>query len=70
MRIRHKYSLILTDWNPLPVDDSGFRQVDSQDTQALAELILCSYKGTVDDENEGPQEALNVIQGFFEGAYV
>ena len=80
--MRRKFCLELTEWNSSqipspevgsaeandthPLLPSRVRPVEAKDTHPLAELILAAYRGTVDDEGEGPPEALAAIQGFFE----
>lgn len=35
----------------------------------LAELMLCSYRGTVDDEGESLDDAVAVVEGMFTGEF-
>lgn len=40
-----------------PVAGMPFRKVRDDDREALATLFLEAYRGTIDDEGEGPEEA-------------
>ena len=41
------------------------RPVRTDDREALARLLLAGYRGTIDDEGEGPAEALAAIDEYF-----
>jgi pimeloyl-ACP methyl ester carboxylesterase len=43
------------------------RPITTDDIPALAQLVLDAYKGTIDDEGETPDEALQAIQDTFAG---
>ena len=45
------------------------RTAVADDRQALAELLLAAYSGTIDDEGETPAEALAEIDRTLAGAY-
>ena len=48
----------------LPPDDKWpSRTATAEDRQALAELLIAAYSGTIDDEGETPAEALAEIEG-------
>lgn len=45
-------------------DDADVRLVDDADRQELAGVLLDAYRGTVDDEGENEQDALDAIDSF------
>jgi ribosomal protein S18 acetylase RimI-like enzyme len=45
------------------------RSVSVDDAESVAGLMLRAYRGTVDDEGEGPEEALAAVKGLLAGAY-
>jgi RimJ/RimL family protein N-acetyltransferase len=53
----------------LPPSDPLARGVVSGDAAALAELMFDAYRGTVDDEGEGPEGARAEIASLFAGQY-
>jgi len=54
----------------LPPDDKWpSRSATAEDRQALAELLIAAYSGTIDDEGETPAEALAEIDHTLAGAY-
>jgi len=48
--------------------DTAIRQVVPADAEALAELMLEAYRGTIDDEGEEIEEAREAIDDFFSDA--
>ncbi|MFN8816160.1 MAG: GNAT family N-acetyltransferase [bacterium] len=46
-----------------------FRALEPADAGPLATLMLDGYRGTVDDEGEGPAEARNVVDHLFAGGF-
>ena len=51
------------------VPDPLSRPVRPDDQPALAVLMLAAYRGTADDEGEGPDEATAEIHRLFGGGY-
>jgi GNAT superfamily N-acetyltransferase len=49
--------------------DPSVRRVRSEDQRQLADLLLDAYRGTVDDEGEGPEEAAAEVARLLGGAY-
>jgi ribosomal protein S18 acetylase RimI-like enzyme len=55
---------------PAPIEDrADTRMASPADRQALANLLLAAYAGTIDDEGETPAEALAEIERTLGGAY-
>src|SRR5262249_55679657 len=52
-----------------PPTDPLARAVTAEDAAALAELMLQAYRGTVDDEGEGPEGARAEVARVLGGAY-
>ena len=46
------------------IDEADVRLVDDADRQELAVVLLDAYRGTVDDEGENEQDALDAIDSF------
>lgn len=62
-RTRSEYRL--TSLNGLPAAEPlSARPPTDADRQALAVLLLDAYRGTIDDEGEGPDEALQAIDEY------
>lgn len=69
--VRHQYRLLLN--GPLselelsPTQGLALRQPVPADVEALAELVLAAYRGTIDDEGEDLEDARAfVVQSFNE----
>lgn len=54
---------------PAPTADPYSRPVQAADAPALAALLLDAYRGTIDDCNEGPEEADMEVNRLFSGQY-
>lgn len=76
MPIRHQVRLDLTgaagpavghSVGPALPADAVLRSVETRDLQALAELMLDAYRGTIDDEGETLVEALDVVRDLLAG---
>ncbi len=50
-----------------PPNGGALRHPLPQEAQALAELMLDAYRGTIDDEGETGDDALAEVEGFFAG---
>ena len=71
MTIRHHYVLDLADvgaFRLLRREDVTVRSPTRDDHGALAELMLDAYRGTIDYEGEGIEEAVAEVAGHFDGA--
>lgn len=66
MRLRMRATL--SDAITAPIDPES-RPLNERDAAALARLMLDAYRGSVDDEGEGPDEAKAEIDRLFAGAY-
>jgi GNAT superfamily N-acetyltransferase len=66
MRLRMRADL--REPRPAPEDPLS-RQVRTDDRPALTSLMLAAYRGTVDDEGEGPDGAAAEVARVLEGAY-
>jgi GNAT superfamily N-acetyltransferase len=68
-RTRSEYRLQLPQPLAVPADESGpalvLRGVRLSDRSATARLLLDAYRGTIDDEGEGDEEALEAIDEYF-----
>jgi ribosomal protein S18 acetylase RimI-like enzyme len=51
------------------VDDPRIRAVVPEDASQLASLLIEAYRGTIDDEDETPDEALAEMRGTIGGKY-
>ncbi len=49
--------------------DPGVRAPRPADAEAIAELMLAAYRGTIDDEGETPEETLELVRRLFAGEY-
>jgi RimJ/RimL family protein N-acetyltransferase len=54
---------------PTPPPDLTARPLHPHDAPALASLLLDAYRGTIDDQGEGPDEAAAEIARLLDGAY-
>ena len=68
-RTRSEYRLQLPRPQAVPSDESGpalvLRGVRISDRSATARLLLEAYRGTIDDEGEGDEEAVEAIDDYF-----
>lgn len=68
-RTRSEYRLQLPQLRAVPSDESWpalvLRGVQVSDRSATARLLLEAYRGTIDDEGEGDDEALEAIDEYF-----
>jgi RimJ/RimL family protein N-acetyltransferase len=71
MANRYEYWLDLADFQPLDprVAESEFivRPPQPADSEALAELMIAAYRGTIDYDGETLQDALGEIQAYLAG---
>jgi hypothetical protein len=72
MSARFEYRLDLNEFKPVPNQAQDLalilRQPAPPDSQALAELMLDSYRGTVDYDGETLADAQQEVDSYFEGA--
>src|ERR1041384_7146636 len=67
--MRLRMSVQLGPANPPPTPDPQARPLRATDDAALASLMLDAYRGTVDDEGDGPEEARQQVARVFGGTY-
>jgi len=71
-RRRYTYCLDLGELeDPAATRDAAadaVRQPHRADLEALAELMLSAYRGTIDDEGESLEDAIQEVGSFFDGA--
>jgi RimJ/RimL family protein N-acetyltransferase len=65
---RYEYVLALSSIAPCAVEDASIRQPLPTDAEALAELMLDAYLGTIDDEGETLEDARQEVARYFAGA--
>lgn len=63
-RARSEYRLSLTEVKAIPTDLVTRRILDS-DRSALAALMLDAYRGTIDDEGETTDDAIEAVNEYF-----
>ena len=71
MAARHEYQLILSTFRPLEnsILDSTIQinRLRPSDAEALAQLMLFAYRGTIDDDGETIEDARAEIAAFLNG---
>ncbi len=71
MTKRYEYFLDLSVFEqispPMTVAPLQLREVQPTDVNALADLMIESYRGTIDYDGEGSEEAINEIQAYLAG---
>jgi GNAT superfamily N-acetyltransferase len=69
---RYTYYLDLAELgDPAGIRDAAadaVRQPHPDDLEALAELMLSAYRGTIDDDGETLEDAIREVRSFFDGA--
>lgn len=71
MPTRSEYYLDLAQWHPqiykgLEID-AELKPVAKSDIDALADLMLDAYRGTIDYDDEGIEDAVAEVQAYFDG---
>ncbi len=66
-RTRSEYRLLLDGASVAPAGGAPFtlRRVEPGDRDVLSMVLLDAYRGSVDDEGEGPEEASEAIDDYF-----
>lgn len=68
---RHEYSTDLAEFDPcsLPMAaiDLQLRAIRSTDSNAIAELMVEAYRGTIDDEGETLEDAIGEVNAYLAG---
>jgi RimJ/RimL family protein N-acetyltransferase len=71
MTRRYEYALTLSDFNqprpPMTGTHLQLRAGQPTDANALAELMLDAYRGTIDYDDETPEDAIGEIQAYLAG---
>jgi hypothetical protein len=71
MTRRHEYSLTLSDFNqphpPMMGTHLQLRAGQPADANALAELMLDAYRGTIDYDDETLEDAMGEVQAYLAG---
>ncbi|MEX2424401.1 MAG: GNAT family N-acetyltransferase [Acidimicrobiia bacterium] len=61
-----RYELELNELQPVGRLDSKVRNVEPDDLQGLAQLMLDAYRGTIDSEDETYEDAVSEVRSFLE----
>jgi RimJ/RimL family protein N-acetyltransferase len=71
MTRHYEYALTLSDFNqprpPMTGTHLQLRAGQPTDANALAELVLDAYRGTIDYDDETPEDAIGEIQAYLAG---
>ena len=71
MPTRSEYYLDLAQWHPRTYKgleiDAELKPVANSDIDALADLMLDAYHGTIDYDDEGIEDAIAEVQAYFDG---
>jgi len=66
-RLRHR--MVITTSTMLPDCQRHYRQIEIGDAEKLGGLMFDSYRGTIDDEGETPEQAIGAIKNTLSGKY-